>query len=143
MCGYVFSRVVLGKEVDDAENLLAIEAGALGSTVRQPASAADAEHAETTGTAVTIGTVSPGDARTLASLGREAAKAASAAAALATAPITTARDMGTDLSSLSRGEPGGELRFERCFFLYGTLMFFVFRVRVKDPRRVKARGSGA
>jgi len=143
MCGYVFSRVVLGKEVDDAENLLAIEAGALGSTVRQPASAADAERAETTGTAATIGTVSPGDARTLASLGREAAKAASAAAALATAPITTARDMGTDLSSLSRGAPGGELRFERCFFLYGTLMFFVFRVRVKDPRRVKARGSGA
>jgi len=27
--------------------------------------------------------------------------------------------------------------------LYGTLMFFVFRVRLKDPRRVKARGSGA
>jgi hypothetical protein len=51
--------------------------------------------------------------------------------------------MGTDLSSSSRGAPGGELRFERCFFLYGTLMFFVFRVRVKDPRRVKARGSGA
>ena len=34
MCGYVFSRVVLGKDVDDAENLRAIEAGALGSTVK-------------------------------------------------------------------------------------------------------------
>ena len=87
--------------------------------------------------------VSPGDARTLASLGREATKAAAAAAAMATAPITTAWDMGTDLSSSSRGAPGGELRFERCFFLYGTLMFFVFRVRVKDPRRVEARRVGA
>ena len=141
MCGYVFSRVVLGKDVDDAENLRAIEAGALGSTVCQPANASDLERAEAKGTAETAGSVSPGDARTLASLGREATKAAAAAAAMATAPITTARDMGTDLSSSSRGAPGGELRFERCFFLYGTLMFFVFRVRVKDPRRVEGRRS--
>lgn len=146
MCGYVFSRVVLGKDVDDAENLRAIEAGALGSTVRQPANASDLEKVEKVrgeGTAATTSGVSSGDARTLASLGREAAKAAAAAAALATAPITTARDMGTDLSSSWRGAPGGELRFERCFFLYGTLMFFVFRVRVKDPRRLEARGVGA
>ena len=143
MCGYVFSRVVLGKDVDDAENLRAIEAGALGSTVCQPANASDLERGEAKGTAETAGSVSPGDARTLASLGREATKAAVAAAAMATAPITTAWDMGTDLSSSSRGAPGGELRFERCFFLYGTLMFFVFRVRVKDPRRIEARRVGA
>ena len=80
--------------------------------------------------------------RPLASLGREATKAAAAAAAMATAPITTARDMGTDLSSSSRGALGGELRFERCFFLYGTLMFFVFRVRVKDPGGSKVEGRG-
>ena len=143
MCGYVFSRIVLGKDVDEGENLRAIEAGALGSTVRQPATASDLERVDDEATAETKSSVSPSDARTLASLGREATKAALAAAALATAPITTAQDMGTDLSSLSRGAPGGELRFERCFFLYGTLLFFVFRVRVKDPRRVKARGVDA
>ena len=72
---------------------------------------------------------------------KQAEKTVEVAAAMATEPITTARDMGTDLSSSSRGAPGGELRFERCFFLYGTLMFFVFRVRVKDPRRVEGRRS--
>jgi hypothetical protein len=43
--------------------------------------------------------------------------------------------LGTDLSRVTTGEGNhAELKLERCFFLYGTLMFFVFRVRVKDWR---------
>lgn len=130
MCGYVYSRVVLGKAVDDGENARDIENGARGSTVSTSAS----ELSDFRGTE-NISRVSPADARTLASLGREAAKAARAAAALATAPLTTASDLGTDLSRVATGEGNhAELKLERCFFLYGTLMFFVFRVRVKDRR---------
>ena len=66
------------------------------------------------------GFVSREDARLLASLGREVAAAARASAAL-TAP-----------ASVGQGDAEvGERTYERCFFLYGTLMFFVFRVRVK------------
>jgi hypothetical protein len=130
MCGYVYSRVVLGKAVDDGENAKDIENGARGSTVSTSAS----ELSDFRGTE-NISRISPADARTLASLGREAAKAARAAAALATAPLTTASDLGTDLSRVATGEGNhAELKLERCFFLYGTLMFFVFRVRVKDWR---------
>ena len=66
------------------------------------------------------GFVSREDARLLASLGREVAAAARASAAL-TAPASVGQG----------GAEVGERTYERCFFLYGTLMFFVFRVRVK------------
>ena len=41
-----------------------------------------------------------------------------------------------------RGAPSGEAGYERCFFLYGTLMFFVFRVRVRNRRRGRGPGFG-
>ena len=140
MCGYVYSRVVLGMDVDDTANLLEIENSALGLTVPSVAKTETRVSGCSGSRKDREGTVSPGDARTLASLGREAVRAAEAAAALATAPLTTARDQGTDLSRLDAWDSGsGEIRFERCFFLYGTLMFFVFRVRVKDLGRIKRR----
>ena len=129
MCGYVYSRVVLGKDMDDDQNLKDIKDGEKGSTVALSEVFAPSATGDTQSTLL----VSPADAKTLASLGREAAKAAHAAADLATAPLTTAGDLGTNLE---HENSNGELRFERCFFLYGTLMFFVLRVRVKDRRRI-------
>lgn len=74
------------------------------------------------------------DARLLASLAREVVVAAGAGAELAAAPAV--------VGGAGAGAPSGEAGYERCFFLYGTLMFFVFRVRVRNRRRGRGPGFG-
>ena len=74
------------------------------------------------------------DARLLASLAREVVVAAGAGAELAAAPAV--------VGGAGAGAPSGEAVYERCFFLYGTLMFFVFRVRVRNRRRGRGPGFG-
>ena len=74
------------------------------------------------------------DARLLASLAREVVVAAGAGAELAAAPAV--------VGGAGAGAPSGEAAYERCFFLYGTLMFFVFRVRVRNRRRGRGPGFG-
>ena len=70
------------------------------------------------------------DARLLQSLGREVVKSAGKAADLAQPAVAK----GVEWRKLE-GDIKGELTYPRCFFLYNSLMFFIFRVRVK--RRVR------
>jgi hypothetical protein len=74
------------------------------------------------------------DGRLLQSLGREVVKSAGKAADLAQPAVAE----GVEWRKLE-GDIKGELTYPRCFFLYNSLMFFVFRVRVK--RRVR-KGKG-
>jgi len=58
-------------------------------------------------------------------LGREVVKSADAAAQLADAPSVVQAPRG------GGGGRSGEVTYPRCFLLYNTLMFFIFKVRVK------------
>ena len=105
------------------------------------------------------------DARLLASLGREVVEAMDAAAALAAPTAIGGRrraasgdDDGDDGdrakvlkerrsprerdrtgTGVDASGPRGEVTYPRCFFLYDTLMFFVFKVKAK---RVGGGGGG-
>jgi hypothetical protein len=90
------------------------------------------------------------DARLLASLAREVVKSADAAARLADAPsvaATKTRGGDTDggvvgAAGGGSGSSGGEVTYPRCFLLYNTLMFFIFKVKVKRRERGGWPGLG-
>ena len=120
MCLYAFERVV---GTNDAT---------AGGSERAAAGAASEGAGAGAGAGRRVPTQE--DARLLASLAREVVLAAGAGAELAAAPAV--------VGGAGAGAPSGEAGYERCFFLYGTLMFFVFRVRVRNRRRGRGPGFG-